>query len=381
MTSQLTILIFCNHLLSYSATFVRSQAEALEDFRPYYVGCRKLRKSLSLPAQQEITLGKESVLGKMLEFLYKFTGLAPRFKEKLRELEPCLIHAHFGVGGVLALPLIDFLNIPLIVTFHGFEATVKEEYVKNSFFSHKLYHRKKHILAQKAQSIIAVSGFIKNKLLEQGFAEEKIVVHYIGIDLKKFSPNPDVERRPIVLFVGRLVEKKGCWYLLKAMAKVQESDKNVEVVVIGDGSLRKELEDFAKTNLKNFQFLGVQSPERVKFWMNKSRIFCVPSIVAENGDAEAFGIVFAEAQAMKLPIVSFDTGGISEAVLHNETGFLCPEHDWNTLSEKISLLLSDQSLWHRMSESGRLRVEKFFDLEKQTRKLEDIYHKAIDVHY
>jgi glycosyltransferase involved in cell wall biosynthesis len=179
------------------------------------------------------------------------------------------------------------------------------------------------------------------------------------------------------LFTGRLVEKKGCEYLIVAMARVQAIMPNVELVVIGDGSLRPRLEALAQEKLTRFRFLGVQTPGAVRQWMNRSRIFSVPSVVAESGDAEGFGMVFAEAQAMGCPVVSFSSGGVPEAVAHEQTGFLAKERDTEALSEYILGLLGNEALWRRMSEEGRNRVCALFDLKAQTKRLESIYNQVI----
>jgi glycosyltransferase involved in cell wall biosynthesis len=147
---------------------------------------------------------------------------------------------------------------------------------------------------------IAVSEFIRKRLLKLGFPRERIVVHYIGVDTEAFRPNESVERLPVVLFVARLVEKKGCSFLLKAMALVRVVVPNVELVIIGDGPESQQLKREADTLLPGVQFLGAQPPHVVKQWMQRAAVFCVPSITATNGDSEGFGLVFAEAQACEL---------------------------------------------------------------------------------
>jgi glycosyltransferase involved in cell wall biosynthesis len=233
------------------------------------------------------------------------------------------------------------------------------------------------LLQHKACLLIAVSEFIKKKLLEQGFPENKIVVHYIGVDTELFQSKPAVQREPIVLFVGRLVENKGCEYLIQAMSKVQAVMSEVELVVIGDGLLRSSLEQLARKMLRRYQFLGVQTSENVRAWMQKAKVFSVPSITIKSGASEGFGMVFAEAQAMGLPVVSFATGGITEAVAHAETGFLVAERDSDGLSAYILRLLEDKTLYQQFSQKGQDRVRRMFNLHHQTRILEDIYTNRV----
>jgi len=85
-----------------------------------------------------------------------------------------------------------------------------------------------------------------------------VITHYYGVDTQLFQPEPDIAREPVVLFVGRLVEKKGCEYLIKAMAQIQASQPEVKLVIVGDGELRVELEAIAAQQLRNYSFLGLQ---------------------------------------------------------------------------------------------------------------------------
>ena len=112
--------------------------------------------------------------------------------------------------------------------------------------------------------------------------------------------------------------------------------------------------------------------------MNQATVFCTPSVVAVSGQREAFGMVFAEAQAMGLPVVSFASGGIPEAVSDGRTGFLVPEQDWQALGAKILLFLQHGNLWTKFSRAGESRVRCLFDIRKQAPALELIYEQVID---
>lgn len=377
MSSKPAVLIYRDWLLASSETFVLAQAEALRHFTPYYVGSR-FKKGLLTPQERTLILNRGGLLGWANQIPYTLAGFAPTFFQRLRKLNPVLVHAHFGVSGVLALPLRRQLQIPMLVTYHGHEELITDEFARQSYFTHRvLYLRRKEVLKREAELFIAVSNYCKEELLKQGFPPDKVVVHYIGINTDFFQPEPAVPREPVVLFVARLVEKKGCEYLIKAMSKVQAARPDVELVVIGDGELRPSLEQLAGETLRRYRFLGVQPPESVRAWMNRAKVFCVPSIIAESGEAEGFGMVFAEAQAMGLPVVSFASGGIPEAVAHGEVGFLAAERDWEELAKHILLLIENDTLWHRFSESGPRRVQALFNLQKQTAALEKIYDQVI----
>lgn len=373
---ELPVLIYRDQILPPSETFIKSQAERLESFHSYFMGSR-LVPGLEIEADKRIIINTGGVAGRKKELEFKLMGPGRGLTRRLKAIQPRLIHAHFGPEGCLAMPIAEKLNIPLIVTFHGYDATTKDEYARKSYFTHRNYLKQRSKLQQKGALFIAVSDFIRSKLISQGYPPEKIIRHYIGINLESFTPEPSIEREELVLFVGRLVEVKGCAYLLRAMAEVQRKRPNAKLVVIGDGPLRGELEQMASEQLTHYQFLGTQPSSVVREWMNRARVFSVPSIRAENGAEEGLGMVFLEAAAMGLPVASFATGGIPEAVEHGKSGYLAPERDAQMLGIHIERLLADQELWQTFSEYGRMRVSRQFDLLEQTRKMEDLYKMVI----
>lgn len=376
MTHQQRIIIYRNHLLRHSETFIRAQASHLSHFDYHYVGSRRV-PGLTIPEEKVTTVYGPCLSSKINEFVYKTTGIAPALYRKIRALSPQLIHAHFGPDGVRSIPLAKALDVPLVVTFHGYSATINPAYACRSSYNQLMYLMRKSKLQREATHFIAVSDYIKGLLIEQGFSQDKISTHYIGLDTTVFTPDISTKREAIVLFVGRLVEMKGCEYLIRSMSKVQETLPEVGLVVIGDGPLRKSLEVIASKKIKNIRFLGFQPPSVVKTWLNRAKAFCVPSIKAKSGHTDAFGIVFAEAQAMGLPVVTFDSGGISEAVEQGRTGYLVPEKDEAALAECLIQVLEDPILWEKLSQAAMSRIRKKFDIQQQTQKLEELYSKLI----
>lgn len=376
MLMKKNVIIYRDHLLPQSETFIKGQAESLVNFIPYYVGAR-LVNGLTLPSDKTIVVNRNGFLGFMKEAMYKLFQYAPSFYKKVDSLNPVLVHAHFGPDAVWAIRLVEQRMIPLIVTFHGYDATVKDDYAKRSFYSHRRYIRRRSELQKKAHLFIAVSKFIKEQLLEQGYPEENTIVHYIGIDTQYFTFHESVKREPVVLFVGRLIEKKGCEFLIRAIKEVQIKKPEVQLVIIGDGPLKQNLFTLASKTITNFKFLGAQDSHVVREWMARAKVFCVPSIIAQSGDAEALGIVFAESQAIGTPVVSFESGGIPEIVKHNQTGLLSKERDWKDLAKNILLLLENEQLWQKFRIEGRKFIEINFDLKRQTAILEDVYLQVI----
>ncbi|PZO39610.1 MAG: glycosyl transferase [Pseudanabaena frigida] len=373
------VLIYRDLLLPYSETFIPSQVAALSRYTGFYAGTLKSTEvNRLIPQDKEINLVDLHNSATLNRLLFKVFGyLDANWLKVIAQQQPSLIHAHFGPDGLWSLPISRHLNIPLIVTFHGYDAILTEQSLNLPSLSFRLYLKRRQQLLSEASSCIAVSQFIRENLIKIGCPSNKIIVHYIGIDTNKFYPEFTVLRQPIVLFVARLVEFKGCEYLIRAMQIVQAIMPDAELVVIGDGHLRNSLELQAQQSLKKYRFLGVHPPEVVRDWMRRSQVFCVPSITEPSGLTEAFGMVFAEAQAMGLPVVSFKTGGIPEVVAHEETGLLAKEGNVEELSAYIIKILEDSLIWRRFSENGISRVNSLFNLYKQTRQLENIYDDVL----
>jgi colanic acid/amylovoran biosynthesis glycosyltransferase len=366
------VIIFSDHLLYPSETFIHAQASALSEFEAVYAGSRRVA-GLDLSDDHVYTLNEGTARGTILEVSYKLFGFAPNFTKRLRALNPLLLHAHYGPNGLRALPFARKLGVPLIVTFHGSDACVTDlRYVLTPSYGLRRYVANKQKLSQSNALFLAVSKFIRRKLLEQGFPEERVLVHYTGVDTKMFQPT-NTEGSPVILFVGRLVKGKGAEFLIRAASEIQEQFPAVELVLIGEGPLRVPLETSARQSLRRYRFLGLRKPEEVREWMNRASVICVPSVRGRSGEQEGFGMVCAEAQAVGKPVVAFDSGGISEIVSHARTGFLAPEGDWQALAQYLSVLLQDAKLRERFGLAGRELVLRQFDLKDRTKALEKVY--------
>ena len=370
------VIIYRRDLLPYSETFIREQSEALENFVPFYAGFRQVSET-PLPAERMRLLSDGSAPGRLRAANYRLTQWDPLWLRSLRQLRPALLHAHFEWGGKDALPLARALRVPLLVTCHGKDVTDRLE-ESSGWLGRRLHGSRRRRLQTEGRLFLAVSDFIRRQMLARGYPPARTVRHYIGVDTDKFAPPPGPARRePLVVFVGRLVEKKGCEYLIRAMADAAPDLGDAELVVIGDGPLRPSLEALAREILPRCRFLGVQSPVQIRGWLARARLFSMPSVEAKSGDSEGLGIVFLEAQSMGVPVVSFRHGGIPEAVAHGTTGLLSDERDWRGLAASLVELFKDEARWQAMSAAARARMVAGFDLSRQTRALADFYAECV----
>jgi len=371
------VLVYRNELLPASETFIAAQASALRRYDAWFAGLRRVTNGIDLNKARVIAAtGTGGLQDKLLRRLYLTSGYAPRFHQKLLSLEPALIHAHFAVDGCTALRLQKKLRAPLIVTLHGYDVTSSDESLRGTALGRAYLGRRKQ-LWERACLFICVSEHIRQQALRCGFPEHKLWVHPVGIDLRFCGAVVPCDRPPTVLFVGRLVEKKGCIHLIRAMAMVSASLDGAQLVVIGDGPLRATLEREARARLRNAVFLGAQPAGVVRSWMERARMLAAPSVVAKNGDAEGLPTVLCEAQAMGLPIVAFRGPGVLEAVIGGETAFLVDPLDEEGLAVAIIRLAQAPQLQARLGAAGRRHAERHFDLQKQTALLEDKYDEVL----
>jgi glycosyltransferase involved in cell wall biosynthesis len=377
-TPKPTIVVFRIQLLPPSETFIVSQAAAMRRFTPFYVGWRRM-PGIEIPQESSWTADGGGPMGRLHELRFRYAGPSPSQVARLRARSPRLVYAHFAPDGYAAMQLADRLGVPLVTALHGYDVTMSDEAIAATRLGREYLHGRSG-LQKKGALFVSCSSFVRGRSLEMGYPPERSIVHAIGVDVQRFQPPPAGLREKVVLFVGRLVEKKGCSSLVEAMAQVQQRHSAVELVVIGDGPLRGEYEAQAARLALRCRFLGVQPPTVVRAWMARATVFCVPSVVADSGDAEGFGMVFIEAQAMGLPVVSTLSGGIPEAVRHGETGLLVPQRDVKGLAAALLLLIENPDVWRRYSTAGRKRVVDHFDLLQQTDRLEQVFEDLLAGH-
>ncbi|MDP2573401.1 glycosyltransferase [Vibrio penaeicida] len=370
-----SVIVFSNHLLPYSQTFIRAQGEALTDYHAHYFGSDRVVSGLSLP-ESRTHIVKLGFLGSFTDKLLKLGIVLPNLLSRFKLLKPELIHAHFGPNGMTALSLAEKLNAPLIVTFHGFDV-IESPTIEKHGRLHLRYMQNREKLAHNASQFIAVSDWVKLRMVRLGFPESKIIRHYIGVDTEFFQPSKAVKREKIVLCVGRMTAYKGHEYLINAMAKVQKLASDMRLVLLGDGEERSSLEQLAKTKGVDVYFTGRQTPEEVKVWMQKATVYAQPSVNLPNGQAEALALTIVEAQAVGTPAVVFNSGGMPEAIVDGETGTVVNEKNVDRLADAILNLSYDHDLWERYSQNAIEFVHEKHNLKKQCLELENIYQAVL----
>ena len=378
--SKRTVLIYRNELLPPSETFIRAQAGMLQKFTPVFAGLKQVQGSLDLGSSRILTLSNsESWSWRLRRRVFLRTGRSEALLKAIAAQRPELAHAHFAIDAGAVLPVAMRLGIPLVVTLHGYDVTCSVVMMK-SWPTMRAYLRRRASLMDYAAVFFCVSEHVRRQALALGFPESKLYVHHIGVDLKEPENSLPPRDKNIVLFAGRLIEKKGCSYLIRAMSLVKQVSPQAMLVVIGDGPLRKTLEMEATRRDINAVFLGYMENEVVRQWMRMAQVLVAPSIRAESGDSDGLPTVLCEAQSEGLPVIAFATDGVTEAFSTERRKILPVEKDVAGLAEQILVLLNDEAAWQKASDAGRQWMRSYFDLRVQTGILEDKYEELIEEH-
>jgi colanic acid/amylovoran biosynthesis glycosyltransferase len=287
-----------------------------------------------------------------------------------------IIHCQFGKLGLTGLLLrnVGLLQGKLITTFRGYDISA---YVQAN--GDRVYEQ----LFAEGDFFLANCEFFRQRAIALGCDEQKIIVHGSGIDCSKFSFSPryfPADGQIRLATIGRLVEKKGIEYSIRAIAKLVRTYPQIEYNIIGDGSLMESFQQLIRELALDriVKLLGGKKQQEVIEILDKSHIFIAPSITAADGDRDAPVNTLKEAMAMGLPVISTYHGGIPELVEHGISGFLVPERDADVIAEKISYLIEHPERWLEMGQAGRARVEEKYDMNKLNDELVSIYQQLLN---
>ena len=355
------ILVFRDKLLLPSEGFIKTHYTAFDAANLVYLASQFGWRAAELDGQTMATAS-----GAMQRFLFKQIGHTSRLAD-LRQLAPKSVHAHFGRGGALALPVARALGVPLHVTFHGGDAT-KETHQRRRLIP-TIYQRRLSQLQAYASGFLCVSQFVADRLSAQGFPKSKLIKHYIGIDLAQMTQPR--QRNGRLLFVGRLVDKKGVDILLAAMRRLQNGrNKNMPGLdIAGSGPLEDALRAQA-VDLPSVRFLGWQTQQRLTSIMRTAQAVVVPSRIAADGDCEGLPTVVLESIRAGLPVVATNHAGIPEIIHDQETGFLVPENDPDALAAALLAVMQPGDHIQQMVVNAQARLQQDFNASIQSEKLQ-----------
>jgi D-inositol-3-phosphate glycosyltransferase len=347
--------------------FTRREDSQIEKVVLYQEGVRVIHMDAGPPTP----VAKEEIL----EFMDDFKLDMLRFI-KQQGLEYMLIHANFWMSGLVAMKVKDKLNIPFIITFHALGHVRKIHQKEQDKFPPERIAIEEAIV-QQADLIIAECPQDLQDLVEHYHADvNKISMVPCGFNPKEFYPicksrskkmlNIEGDEK-VILQLGRMVPRKGVDNVIKALALLKDLSIKIKLIVVGGESdipdHDKEvirLKALAKTlDVESLiRFEGRRNREQLKYYYDAADVFVTTPWY------EPFGITPLEAMACGTPVIGSEVGGIKYTVIDNETGFLVPPHDPQSLSDKIATLLADESLINTMSVKALSHVKSLYTWKK-----------------
>lgn len=285
-----------------------------------------------------------------------------------------IVHCQFGTLGPFAVSICQICssNCKIVTSIRGYDVTV---FMKKDPEAYRA-------LFDKGDLFLPVCDFLKERLIQVGCEEKKIVVHYSGIDCSKFQYRQRQRRpdEPIkVLTIARLVEKKGVAFAIEAVARLVSEGEQIEYTVVGDGMLRESLqlliEDLGIK--REVKLLGWKTHEQVKILMEESHVLVAPSLTSESGDQEGIPNAIKEAMATGLPVISTFHSGIPELVTDGVSGLLVQERDATSLADALTYLIRHPEICIEMGRAGRMQVEQNFDAKSLSKNLEGLYLELV----
>lgn len=291
-----------------------------------------------------------------------------RLEEVVRRIDPHVIHAHFGPEAVLLAPVAERLDVPLVATFYGYDiSTLVEESFWRAAYDD---------LWAQVNAVTVLSEEMKTRVMQNGCPSEKMTVVHLSRNLENFSFQPPDGSVRSFLFVGRLVPKKAPLDAVKAIEEANERGAGLTLDLLGDGSLREEVEQYIKGHsLQDSVTVHGRVPnDEVGRRMKAADAFILPSKTAPNGDREGTPTVLVEAQAIGLPCVSTRHAGIPEMIPDANQDLLVAEGDIEALADVICML-ADRSLYDlkQGAKRGRQKVERDFSLSSEAEKIRNTY--------
>lgn len=293
------------------------------------------------------------------------------FLKLLKQLRPAAVLAEYGQTGVWMTRPCAITNTPLVVHFHGVDAS-QQAYLDE-------YAAAYRPMVAQAAAIITVSQPMKEALLALGSPPNRTHLSPCGVDTEAFSGGAPAAAAPHFLAVGRFVEKKSPHLTILAFLRGSEGCDAARLTMIGEGPLLGPCRDLVKAlgAAEKVAFVGPQPPEDIRAALRSSRGFLQHSVRAADGDQEGTPVGILEAAATGLPVISTRHAGIPQAVVDGETGYLVAERDVAAMAARIGMLIEQAQLAGTLGAAARQHAVCYYSQADSIQRLATIIDAAI----
>lgn len=309
------------------------------------------------------------------------------FIQTVKKFDPDIIHIHHNLKSTLSIILAAKLyKKPIVHTMHDVNLACISSYGVNkktgeicnkgtlrNCFKNRCFPATKFLkyallwkLRQWVEKnyvdiILCPSKFLMATLSKLGYRNLEYLPNFVSLPQEVIKNTNNTPKRPYIIYVGRFIELKGVYYLIKAFKTILKTFPHARLLLIGNGQEKKELKSYAvKLGIKKkITFIDELSHEEISFYYKNSYVCVLPSI-----GIESFGLTVIEAMSFGLPVVASDIGGIPELIENGKTGFLCKPRDDQDLAKKILKILNDPMLTKNMG----VQAKKISRLEYSKKK-------------
>lgn len=285
-----------------------------------------------------------------------------------------IIHCHFGTTAEKIAQYQEWglLKAPLFTSFHGFD--VDDPAIRKA--------NRYDFLKERGALHISNSTYTKKRIIELGFEEKKIKVLPVFFDTDYFKKKQKTSSIFFnLLTVGRLVEFKGIEFSIRALAHVKEKfNSPFHYTIVGTGPLKKKLQLLIhELNMDDcIELVGNKTQDEILKLMEVSAIFLLTGVSATDGRVENQGLAIQEAQAMELPVIVSNIGGVAEGMIDGQTGYLLKQKDIEAIAEKIYFLYLNPEERIKMGKAGRAFVQDTYSIPFSTKQLIMYYKNLIN---
>jgi len=374
MKNNFTCIHYISKFLPITEVWMYNQVRFIKNFKPVVIS-RSGTNSNLFPFEPKYSLKENGDFTYWLNiFISRLIGYIPYFYLVCKKENVKILHVHFGYNGIKFINLKKVLRVPMVCSFYGTDAF--------SFpFKRKSNLKKLKKLFINADKILVLGPYMKKSLIELGCPAEKIIIHHLGIEVRKirFKKRQLPVNRPIrFLVASSFVEKKGIDICLKALAQVINLF-DFHVDIIGDGVLRDVIKSII-TDLNMLNYVTLHGYKDYKYMINLAYscdIFLQASRTTNQNDKEGTPMVFVDMMATGMPVISTKHSDIPEIIDDQINGYLAEENSIDSFKTKILKLINNKEYIPTMSENCREKVVKKFNAETQSIRLEKIYQSLI----
>ncbi|PWI31499.1 glycosyl transferase family 1 [Flavobacteriaceae bacterium LYZ1037] len=360
----MTIAIFSPTDVAYSETFIEAHKLYLKQEVLFYYGIGdkiQLEGADSLEPKKKLSTFnkiKNKIGGKPKQHW------TLNVIDSLKHYKPDVLLVEYGTHAHRLLPVLKKVNIPFVVHFHGYDASVKSVIESCGFYKE---------VFKRANTIIAVSNKMKKMLNTLGCPENKLVYNTYGPRPKFGEITPNFNKLQFIA-VGRFTEKKAPHLTLLSFKSVLDYYPKAKLIMAGKGELLEVCKELARHYhiLDSVSFPGIISPEQFRNYLKESLAFVQHSVTASNGDMEGTPVAILEASISGIPVIATKHAGIPDVILDGETGLLCEERDVVGMTDNMLKVLKNIDFAKQLGQAGKVYISEHYSLRDHIKVLQDL---------